>query len=40
VIKKNPITYDGDRTTEAMAKFIRENGKTFTGEETEGHDEL
>jgi len=39
--KKNPITYEGDRTTEAMAKFIRENGKTFTGDEAEaGHDEL
>lgn len=50
--KANPIQYRGDRTAEAMAEFIEENGSTFNQEAVEapakeeaaapaaGHDEL
>jgi len=30
--KKNPITYEGERTETALAAFVRENGSTFGGE--------
>jgi len=29
--KSDPLQYDGDRTEEAMAKYIRENGSTTGG---------
>jgi protein disulfide-isomerase A1 len=39
--KSKPITYSGERTEEAMAKFIRENASTLKGGATgSGHDEL
>jgi len=38
--KKNPITFEGDRTVEAMSAFIKENRKSSPGEKKAGHDEL
>ncbi len=44
--KANPLTYEGDRTEQAMATFVRENASTLKkagGAATEkkaGHDEL
>jgi len=32
--KKNPITYSGERTEEALAEFVRKNGNTLTGKTT------
>lgn len=40
--KKNPITYEGDRTAEAMEAFVRENAKTLAGASASApaHEEL
>jgi len=37
--KENPITYDGDRTADGMAEFIRENASTLQKEEKDEKDE-
>jgi len=44
--KANPLTYEGDRTEQAMAAFVRENAATLKGAKSadggakKGHDEL
>jgi protein disulfide-isomerase A1 len=41
--KKNPITFEGDRSVEAMAAFIKENRKSAPAAAAEGdhaHEEL
>ena len=42
--KANPLTYEGDRTEQAMAAFVRENAATLKGAAAagakKGHDEL
>jgi len=37
--KKNPIAYDGDRTVDAMEKFVRENAVTLANK-AKAHEEL
>jgi len=38
--KSNPITYDGDRTVEAMEAFVRENAKSLGGDASKAKDDL
>jgi len=37
--KENPVTYEGDRTVEAMAQFIRENASTLSNDKSEKDDD-